>query len=317
MEANVKHFTKEMACKILKDEIDSQTLAKQYPEYKELVIHEFSKINKDSSLNEIIAVINSYKFSASTAVDKIQKSSFNQKSIDAFLPNVIKARIAIDVIEQIHFAVQTGQYSGKVRFSLWEGYILQKLLFKKDLARKPVSLLWFKLLWPFIANKKLLMPLVGQKGIYCFYSQKLVKELAQLIGDTECLEIGAGDGTLTQFLTEQGVTCRATDDYSWSKYIQYPLSVEKLEAKQALNKYKPATVLCSWPPPGNSFEKTIFQEPNVRLYIVIGTNNPAFSGNHEAYQTPQGFIMEYDANLSSLILPPSKDHAVYLFRRKS
>ncbi|WP_227011507.1 hypothetical protein [Paenibacillus lutimineralis] len=53
------------------------------------------------------------------------------------------------------------------------------------------------------------------------------------------------------------------------------------------------------------------------MYIVIGTNNPAVTGNFETYRGADDFDMEYSERLSSLILPPSDDNAVYIFRRKT
>lgn len=312
----MRSFTKEKAEKILLNKIDSKTLALQYPEFKECVMEEFSNINKNSNVKEIIAVINTYKAKSSFALDRIQKNGINQKAVNIFLPDIIKARIAIYLLEQLNIAIQSGTSSGTVRFNLWDGLILQKILFKKGFERKPVSRLCFKLVWPFIINKKILMPLVNKKGIYCFYSKDLLNQLSNLVGNTKCLEIGAGDGTLTNFLRGMGVNCDATDNYSWEYYIKYPDFVEKLEAREALNKYAPDTVICSWPPPGNTFEKSIFTMESVKLYIVIGTINPSFSGNHDTYQQQNGFTMEYSQQLSSLVLPPSKDNAVYIFRKK-
>lgn len=311
----MKEFTKETAENILRNKIDAKTLTLQYPELKEIVMKDFSKINKASSAKEIMAIVNTHKAKAHFALERIQKSGVEQKTVKSFLPDIIKARIAIYMLEQLNLAIQSGQHSGRVRFNLWDGFILQRVLFKKGLERKPVSLLVFKLLWPLIINKKILMPLVNKKGIYCFYSKQLLNQIANLIGNTKCLEIGAGDGTLTNFLRGVGVTCDATDDYSWEHYINYPAYVEKLEATQALAKYKPDTVICSWPPPGNPFEKSIFAMESVKLYIVIATKNPAFAGNHDTYQEQKGFTMEYSQQLSSLVLPPSEDHAIYIFRR--
>ncbi|AFV03304.1 MULTISPECIES: hypothetical protein [unclassified Dehalobacter] len=310
-------FLREKADEVLKDQIDPKTLALQYPEYKETVLKEFSVLNKESNVEEIAAIINTYKAKARFAMNRIHKSGNNQKTLNAFLPDIIKARIAIDILQQSYFIAQSGKTSGKIRFNLWDGLILQKVLFKKSFERKPVSLFWFKLFWTFITDKKILMPLVNNKGIYCFYSRTLIKELSNLVGKTKCLEIGAGDGTLTTFLREMGVHCDATDDYSWGKYIQYPDFVEKLEAKEALGKYKPETVICSWSPPGNAFEKSIFTMDFIKLYIVIGSRNPLFTGDHEAYQKQDAFTMEYNQRLSALVLPQSEDNAVYIFRRKT
>lgn len=291
----MRDFTKEKAERILLNKIDAETLALQYPEFKEFIIKEFSEITNGSGVKDIIAVINTYKAKAHFALDRIKKNGVNQKTVNAFLPDIIKARIAIYMLEQLDLAIPSRKYSGAVGFNLWDGFILQKLLFTKGFERKPVSLLCFKLLWPFIINKKILISLVNKKGIYCFYSKTLLHEISNLVGNTKCLEIGARDGILTNFLKGMGVNCDATDD---------------------LNKYKPDTVICSWPPLGNAFEKDIFATESVKLYIVIGTKNSSISGNHDTYQQQNGFTMEYSQRLSSLVLPPSKDNAVYIFRRK-
>jgi 2-polyprenyl-3-methyl-5-hydroxy-6-metoxy-1,4-benzoquinol methylase len=49
------------------------------------------------------------------------------------------------------------------------------------------------------------------------YSRRLVEELSALIGERECLEIAAGDGTLARFLEAEGVRITATDDHSWRR----------------------------------------------------------------------------------------------------
>ena len=308
-------FSKDEAYKILMNEIGPEMLAEKYPKIKEMVMEDISAISKESSLEDIVALIDRYKTTASNAMGKIRKSEGNPKTVNRYLPEIIKARIAIHIIEQLNSMAKSGKSSGRIRFNLWDGFILQKILFKKDLERKPASLFCFKLFWPFITNKKILMPLVNKKGIYCFYSKAFLKDLAMIIGDSTCIEIGAGDGTLTRFLNNIGIDCKATDDYSWKHYIQYPDFVENMDAKTALKKYKPETVICSWAPPGNTFEKSVFEMDSVKLYIVIGTKNPLFSGNHVTYQNQKNFNMELDPRLSVKILPPSKDNMVYIFKR--
>lgn len=47
----------------------------------------------------------------------------------------------------------------------------------------------------------------------------------------------------------------------------------------------------------------------IKLYIVIGSKNPLFTGDHEAYQKQDAFTMEYNQRLSALVLPQSEDNA--------
>ncbi len=308
-------FARQEAEQVLYNKITGDELVKKYPQLKEDVLLELAKVNEKKSADQFSQLIERYKSKAKFANQKIRESGENQKTIDGFLPDVIKARIAIHLIEQIYLSVQTKKTSGTVRFNLWDGTLLQKLLFEKGFTRKLVSLGTFRLVWPFIINKKILMPLVNNKGIYCFYSDRLVLELAKLIGQGKCLEIGAGDGTLTRFLKDAGIQCIATDDYSWEHYIQYPEFVLRQDAKAALENHRPEVVICSWPPPGNTFERTVFKTDSVRQYIVLGSRNPMISGNHQDYEAPEGFTREESTLLSRCILPFSDDNVVYIFRR--
>lgn len=312
----MRNFSSDTAKKILANEISVEVLLQQYPEYKEEVLRELGTIKSNAESNVVHAIIDRYTASAKIANNKISKSGMNETTVNAFLPNVIKARFAIYLLEQLNIAESSKTPTANVRFNLWDGTILQKLLFKKAFERKPVSLGLFNIFWKLIVNKKILMPLVNKKGIYCFYSKALVKELAKLIGDKKCLEIAAGDGTLTRFLNKAGIPCTATDDYSWKHYIEYPAFVEKADAKTALLKYSPEVVLCSWPVPKNPYEKHVFKTDSVDLYIVIGTKSSTYTGDFEAYHNADQFTMELSERLSALILPPSNENAVYLFRRK-
>lgn len=312
----MSRFSKEDARNILTNEIPAEALAARYPELKKAVLTDISKISQENGADKIAALIGTYRTKSAYAIDRIQKSGSNQKTLDQFLPEIIKARIALSLMEQLNLMAKSGKVEERVRLRLLDGFLLQKILFKKDLVRKPASLLGFRLVWPLIRDKKILMPLVNKKGIYCFYTKKFIKEVASLTGTASCLEIGAGDGTLTRFLKDRGVDCKATDDQSWKNYISYPEFVEKLDARSALEKYRPETVICSWPPPGNPFEKYVFETESVMQYIVIGTRSPLISGNYDTYQNQKKFTMEIDPKLSGLILPPSEENVVYFFKRK-
>ncbi|MNP65762.1 hypothetical protein D3C76_1613850 [compost metagenome] len=91
--------------------------------------------------------------------------------------------------------------------------------------------------------------------------------------------------------------------------------MEQADAKTALQKYRPEVVLCSWPVRKNTYEKHVFKADSVELYIVIGTKDPTFTGDFEAYHSAVYFEMELREHLSSLVLPPSEQNAVYIFRR--
>ena len=214
-------------------------------------------------------------------------------------------------------ALAAGVKDGKIRFNRLNGYLAQRLLFSEGLVRKPVSLFWFRLLWPLLWQRKFLMPLVQPEGIYCFYSQPLLTALAELIGSRSCLDLAAGDGALARFLAEQGVQITATDDYSWQHAVRYPDWVVKCEAREALRQQAPEVVLCSWPPADNAFERQVFKTQSVQLYIVIGSRHRQAAGNWRDYQAQTTFDFAEDQRLSRLVLPPELDSAVYVFQRKS
>lgn len=220
-------------------------------------------------------------------------------------------------LKQLCFSAATGVTAGRVRFNLLNGYVAQRLLFAGGLERKPVSLAWFRLLWPLLWQRRLLMPLVGPKGIYCFYSRKLIRALASQIGDRSCLEIAAGDGTLSRFLADEGVEVTATDDHSWKQSISFPDSVRRLDARQALRVHQPQAVVCSWPPAGNPFEREVFKTRSVELYVVVSSRHRFASGDWAAYERQRGFDFAEDPDLSRLVLPPELEAAVYVFRRRT
>ncbi len=238
---------------------------------------------------------------------------------DAALSQFVRSRMAHESVKKLCLSVlaaDTGVTQGKLRFNWFNGFIAQRLLFARELERKPVSLFWFRLLWPLVWQKKRLMPLVQPKGIFCFYSQALIGALVAMIAGRSCLEIGAGDGTLARFLKEQGVQLTATDNHGWEKSVAYPDWVLKLDARESLKKYAPEVVICSWPPAQNDFEREVFNTPSVQLYIVIGSRHRFAFGNWKDYTRQTAFGLEEDKALSALVLPPELESVVYVFRRR-
>lgn len=288
----------------------------RYPEEWEKVGNKLHSLLKDGSAEKLNGYAQRAKWMAEMGKDRIRKSRNNPKVIETFLPNLVKSKMWLQALEKCYLSSAFGKTAGRVRFKLINGYIIQKLLFSRHLTREPVSLFWFKIFWPFITQKRILMPLVLPKGIYCFYSRQLIKELATLIGKKPCLEIGAGDGTLSRFLIEAGIEIIATDDYSWGHAISYPRMVERIDAREALQKYQPEVAISSWPPPHNNFEQHVFATASVKRYIVIGSRHKFACGNWEAYVAQNHFEWMEDSRLSNCVIPPELDSAVYIFWRK-
>ena len=294
-------------------------LCARYPDDWAVVQQDISAIIGRGVAEELKGYLE--RISAPPLLDKsfhIKQQS--RKSIEAALSKLVCSRMAHEAVKKLclsTLAADTGVTKGKLRFNLFNGFVAQKLLFSSGLKRKPVSLFWFRLLWPVVWQKKRLMPLVQPKGIYCFYSRELIEALAEMIASRSCLEIGAGDGTLSRFLKDEGVKITATDDYSWKNAVEYPEGVTKLDAREALGSYAPEVVICSWPPSQNDFERQVFDTPSVRLYIVIGSRHQFAFGNWSDYRKQSLFDIEEDKKLGALVLPPELESAVYVFRRKT
>lgn len=231
-------------------------------------------------------------------------------------PLLVRRAMALLLLRELSVSAATGVRSGKVRFGLVQGSILQRLLFDgPGLVRKPVRLGLFRLLWPLLPQRRLLMPLVQPKGIYCFYSGALVRELARLAGGRPVLEIAAGDGTLARFLCAAGADVTATDDGSWASATDDPADVLRQDARTALRERAPEVVVCSWPPAGNGFEREVFRTPSVQLYVAINAAAAYGSGDRAAYAEQDGFTCEESAELARLVLPPELGCVVHVFRR--
>jgi len=247
---------------------------------------------------------------------RLRKSGGNPAVAATAWPPLVRERMGRLALEKTALALAAREAGGTVRLGLWSGLVTQRLLFLgRGLERKPVSLAAFRLLWPLVPDRRLVLPLVQSRGIYCFYSRELVRRLAALCqGPT--LEIAAGDGTLSRFLSAEGAPVTATDDGSWSHVVEPPAAVERLEARAALSRHRPRTVLCSWPPPGNPFERAVFETPSVERYLLVTSRHRFAAGDWQAYQRQRTFTWAEDPALSALVLPPELDPAVLVFQRR-
>lgn len=312
----MKNEHPEKMMKWLQSKPSLDELGAEFPELRETVRQELAEIVAEGASTGLPAYLKKMSQAERVLEKKYHGSRGDKKIAIALMQMVVRTRMAHLAVKQHLVAEATGIEKGKVRFNLLNGYLAQKLLFNDGLERKPVSLFWFRLLWPLLWQRRLLMPLVQPEGIYCFYSRQLIDSLAELVGNRSCLEIAAGDGTLTRFLSGRGITITATDDYSWKHAVKYPGAVIKQDAREALREYAPEVVLCSWPPAGNTFEQQVFRSKSVQMYIVIGSRHTFAAGNWSDYRSQLAFDLEMDEKLSGLVLPPELDAAVYIFRRK-
>lgn len=227
----------------------------------------------------------------------------------------VRRQMLLQALDRALFVAETGVREGTVRLGLVQGTIAQRLLFRRDLERKPVNLALFRLVWPLLTQRRRIMPLVRRRGIYCFYSDALVRSLARVADGRRTLEIAAGDGTLTSFLHRRGVDVVATDDYSWQDTVDYADHVQRMDAVTALRTHRPEVVICSWPPVGNSFERAVFATPSVQTYVVIGASSHG-TGNWADYAAQTAFEMRRDDAMARGVLPPEHEAVVLVFTRR-
>ena len=291
-------------------------LIERFPQEWEIVGKNLVEATASHRPKDIEAFVLRAREEAAPWHTRVRKSPGNPKVLASALPSIVRARMAFLAAQRAVQAAALGGASGRGRFGLWSGFLVQKLFFAKGLVRKPVSMPAFRRYWPWVTQKRLLMPLVEPRGIYAFYSQELIRELAERIGGRACLEIAAGDGTLTRFLADAGVTIQATDDRSWSRAIQFPSHVEQMDASKALARYQPKVVLCAFPPPRNTFEREVFRTPSVEVYVVLTTRHQFAAGDWAAYDGQPDFLLHADPALDSLLLPPMIDPCVLVFERK-
>ncbi|MFI7585881.1 SAM-dependent methyltransferase [Spongisporangium articulatum] len=228
----------------------------------------------------------------------------------------VRRQMLIEALRQTLVSSQTRTEGTTLRLGRINGTVLQRLLFHRGLQRKAAGYRLFRLVWPLLTQRRRLMPLVAAQGIYCFWSDRLVRGLARLIDDRPCIEIAAGDGTLAALLTAWGTPVVATDDGSWGIEDRTGAEVEPLDAAQALRRYDPAVVVCAWPPPGNSFERKVFEAPGVEMYILITSRHRSAAGNWADYEAQAAFEMREEPRLSKALLPPGADGMVLVFRRR-
>lgn len=134
-------------------------------------------------------------------------------------------------------------------------------------------------------------------SIFQIWNVEYIKSLASsisiiLTGDL-VLEVCAGDGALTRWLSKYGVNIRATDDLSWGKNNPTPskaacvvnpiFPVEELDAIEAIRKYSPRMVITSWIPYGSDLDIRILRE-KPEFLIIIGEGEGGCTGSSDFWK---------------------------------
>ena len=126
-----------------------------------------------------------------------------------------------------------------------------------------------------------------ENGIYQIPTEELISWLKPWVAGKKAIEIGAGHGTIAKALDipatdsymQTNPAVRAHYEMLGQKVIEPPSFVEKLEANEAVDKYKPEVVIGSWitqlykegDEQGSQFgvdEENMLSK--IRVYILIG-----------------------------------------------
>lgn len=156
-------------------------------------------------------------------------------------------------------------------------------------------------------------------NIYQLWNEEYIGTLArlviELIGRDLALEVCAGDGMLSRWLSEYGVNIRATDNMKWRKdgrrpsrhlSIELQGAVEELDAISAIRKYEPRMVVASWIEYNSELDCEIIDEKPEYL-ILMGegpggcTGSTKFWGEWDwdeddrtlAYWRQKGYVQRY------------------------
>lgn len=158
------------------------------------------------------------------------------------------------------------------------------------------------------------------KLFFELWNQEYISGLAEYLtgrlkGSNTILELGAGDGRLTNFLSRQskldkrmaGFKFIATDTGEWG--LQQKFQVETVKSNQAaLDKYNPDLVICSWIPYEMDFTGEIRATASVQEYIVIGEEGGACGDDWKTW----GFRFVEDRK----VYPPDSPYASDGFTRQ-
>ncbi len=113
------------------------------------------------------------------------------------------------------------------------------------------------------------------RNIYEIWTKEYIEQMVRYISRRKrdkkltVVEIGAGDGKLSHFLRKtwkkEAIDLIATDTGEWD--IPSEFVVEKIGVVEAIEKYNPDIIICSWMVPGINLSISF---DNVQEYILIG-----------------------------------------------
>jgi hypothetical protein len=293
-----------------------ELLMHKYPEHWDGVKDQISQALKGDRPDIVSELLTKADATARNWHSRAEAAGESNKARTEALPHLVKSRM-------IHLAVKKvldrsiKQDDKIVTQSSFDKMLCNYLFYVPYGQHKAPSALAVKTLWPLVRDKAAAVGAAKKLGFYCLYTDRFIELVKQLSKDQGVLEIAAGSGVLTLLLKKAGLECRATDDLSWGHAVRFGRHVEDLDAAKALKKYSPKIVICSWPPPNNTFEQSVFSSPSVSTYIVIGSKHQFATGARRDYLKQENFAMEVVARPDNFLAPPGLDGEVLLFKRKA
>jgi hypothetical protein len=254
--------------------------------------------------------------SAIKASQRLRQDSVATNSLTTDLVHdAVKARMTELAINQ--FAQVLGGRVGE-KPSLFEKAVFWLWLVRSLYRTAPPTCEQFDRIWFKVRHKSWACSQLQALGYWSIPTTEFCQRIvAQSLG-RPILEIAAGHGLLAKGILSNQGNVTATDNFTWasSQTSASNAKVIKLNAEDALEAYKPSFVVCSWPPPGNTFEEKVFLTPSVQTYIVIVSKHKFASGNWNTYQQQSQFVCTSSEPLNSLLRPKELDQQALIFRRK-
>jgi len=149
---------------------------------------------------------------------------------------------------------------------------------------------------------------------------------AELLGGTKenptvILEVGAGSGKLSFFLSQKlresnvaTIKLITTDYHNEDFKIKSPYNnIVNLSEKDAIEKFKPSIVICSWMPLGEDWTTDFRKADSVQEYILIGPEGPCGTEatweefqSHDFEKVEQKYLSEVQISRLDIFHAPRK-----------
>lgn len=296
--------------------LEIEALMSSYPDIWEHVKESVKSAVNVQDVQHINELITKADASAQYWHALVKKEQGTTRIKTEALPHLVRSRMIHLSIQKILTASLTGS-KDTVPQSRFDKILCNSLFYIPYSKHDPVNETKFRLLWPFMRNKNVAIAVAKRLGFYSFFTNRILDYLAPICLGKTVLEIAAGSGILTLLLNKRGVDCVATDDFSWNHAVRYGHHVLDLSAKTALKKIQPEVVLCSWPPPENSFERFVFACESVQEYFVIGSAYEFATGARTTYLSQTEFHSHRVGRPEKMLVPPELSGEIFRFTRKA